>query len=191
MADGRLVDALDTHAPSTTAAVVTPGSGELPVIPAAAKAIAVDVRALPETAEAHDAVLRALTASLAPHASRRVGRGHDAESRRSFVVGEDVPTALAESRWIGIGNMGMAVRVGRLVADDGAPLPDIVRADYRALDARAALRDVSWPSARTPLRTPRLEPSSLLRARSKTSSTRDSTSHSRSSRTARPPRVGL
>lgn len=72
----------------------------------------------------------------------------------AFVVGEDVPTALAESRWIGIGNMGMAVRVGRLVADDGAPLPDIVRADYRALDARAALRDVSRPSARTPLRGP-------------------------------------
>lgn len=242
MSDARLVDALDTNAPSTAAAVieygrravgtcvslsepsalgtagvtleneiavVTPGAGDLPSIPTTAKAIAIDVRALPDTAEARDAVFRALTATLhgevvLARTEERTCNGQPDEVNRfdgrnveqyackthvreqrvagrarglplavltasrltplaawvavttratvgALVVGDDVPTALAESRWIGIGNMGMAVRTGRLVADDGMPLPDIVRADYRSLDARAALRNVSWPSARPPL----------------------------------------
>ena len=249
MADARLVDALDTNAPSTAAAVieygrravgtcvtlsepsalgtasvtleneiavVTPGSGALPSISTTAKAIAIDVRALPETAEARDAVFRALTATLRgevvlARTEERTCNGQPDEVNRfvardaeqyactthvreqrvagsarglplailtasrltplaawvavttratvgALVVGDDVPTALAESRWMGIGNMGIAVRAGRLVADDGTPLPDVVRADYRSLDARAALRNVSWPSARTPLHGPAVRP---------------------------------
>lgn len=191
-------------------AILTPGTGALPPIPAQARAVAIDVRALPETREAHDAVARALAATLRgqvvlarveerrcngqpDEVSRFVAR--DAEQYRclvhvreerangnarglplavltaprltplaawvavtarasagAWVVGENVPTALAESRWLGIGERGVAVRVGRLLAPDGAPLPDVVPADHRGVDARAALRLVDWRAARPALR---------------------------------------
>lgn len=242
-ADARLVDALDTAAPSTESAVIeygrrslgtcvtsaepstlgaatvtlendiailTPGSGVLPAIPLTAKAVAIDVRTLPETAPARAAVIDALTATIGGevvlarieerrcngqpdevnrfvardseqydcilhiHEERMVAHGRGlplailtgprltplaawvAVTARAevgaWLVGENVPTALAESRWVGIGNVGTAVRTGRLVAEAGTPLPDIVPADYRNPDARAALRNVMWRSARTPLR---------------------------------------
>ena len=191
-------------------AVITPGSGALPAIPAGATALAIDVRALPETTDAREAALRVLAAALhgevvLARIEERICNGQPDEVNRfvardaeqyactlhvreyrvsgrahglplailtaprltplaawvaiaarasvgAFVVGDDVPTALAESRWVGVGELGVAVRAGRLVADDGAPLPDIVRADYRAVDPHMALHDVEWRSARPPLR---------------------------------------
>jgi Peptidase family S41 len=66
----------------------------------------------------------------------------------AFVLGEDVPSTLAESRWIGIGNAGLAVRTGRLLTSEGAPLPDVITADHRSVDARASLRDINWSAPR-------------------------------------------
>jgi hypothetical protein len=190
-------------------AVITPGSGPLPTLPSTARAVAIDVRALPETVAARGAVLGALAATLHGEAvlariEERTCNGQPDEVNRfvardaeqyacimhvreqrvtgagrglplailtssrltplaawvavtaranvgAFVIGENVPTALAESRWVGISGTGLAARVGRLVGADGKPLPDVIPADYRDPDARASLRRGDWSTARPPL----------------------------------------
>lgn len=52
---------------------------------------------------------------------------------RAWLLGEDVPAAVAESDWIGIGEAGIAVRT-RTLRVDGANLPDLVTADVRTSD---------------------------------------------------------
>lgn len=185
-------------------AVVIPGLGAVPPLPSTARAVALDVRALPETHEARDAVLRALAAvvrgdvvlsrveericngqpdevdrfvardaeqyacTLHVREERVAGAGRGlplavltaprltpvaawaAVSARAgagaIVIGDDVPTAVAESRWVGVGDAGLAVRVGRLVDADGRPLPDVIRAD----SPTGALAARGWPVARPP-----------------------------------------
>ena len=73
----------------------------------------------------------------------------------ALIVGADVPTKLAESRWVGIGKSGLAVRVSRFPA-----LPDVLTADA------ADLASVDWagPRRRPPGRSDRAPIVDLQRA---------------------------
>lgn len=165
-------------------AVVRPGTGDYPKIPVEAKAIAVDVTALPETEASREAVHRVLRAVIhesvalpaveyrkcngqpdefaGDHAhGKRVEQyrcvrveekpmlhGHGPAlpiavvvaprltpvaawtaamlrgARDALIVGADIPMKIAESRWVGLGQNGIAIRVARFPS-----LPDVLTAD--------------------------------------------------------------
>jgi Peptidase family S41 len=69
-------------------------------------------------------------------------------SAKAFIIGEPLVTAAGESQWVGVGNIGLAIRTRRLLAADGSPLPDIVPADVRTREPRAALQRFDWRAAR-------------------------------------------
>jgi hypothetical protein len=189
-------------------AVVVPGSGELPAL-AAAKAVALDVRALPDSEEGRAALDRALVAVVhgdltLPDVEERTCNGqpdevysilasandqYECTSGRTkgrklegtaatalplvvltaptltplaawaavalrvradaFIVGESVPAAIAESRWAGIGQAGLAVRTQRLLGAGAKSLPDVLAADLRTSDPLAALAQLDWSAPRT------------------------------------------
>ncbi|MBX3186216.1 MAG: hypothetical protein KF819_04340 [Labilithrix sp.] len=192
-------------------AVVTPGAGAL-VLPSEAKAIALDVRSLPEAEEAGAALENALAAivegdlamfdsterkcngqpdevwSLSATPVEQYGctemrvpgaivRGFATETRPlavltaekltplaaqaaavlrvrkgAFVIGDSVPAEIAESRWFGVGDRGLAIRTRRLSAGASpvgpSPIPDVIEADVRTSDPIAALASIDWAAER-------------------------------------------
>jgi hypothetical protein len=180
-----------------TVAVVVPGTGPVPDVPSTAKAVAIDVRQLPDGQAARDALIatvKHVVSSQAPFPDRieRLCNGLPDEvyavlfgggniyacnlqkvagdaiagqgpavplavltapqltpngalaavalkaTANAFIIGENVPTAIAESTWVGVGSSGLAVRTGLLQVGMTA-LPDLVSADQRTADPLGAL----------------------------------------------------
>jgi C-terminal processing protease CtpA/Prc len=176
-------------------ALVKPGIGDV-VIPANARAIAVDVTDLPADEDAEGAIKNVLHATLhgdarVPEMEIRRCNGHPDEvyslhsgnsieqyacksdrwrrtvhgdgralpiavitgqrltplaawtaaflrsTEDAFIVGADVPTVIAESRWVGIGNSGLAVRIAHY-----PELPDVLTADA------TSLAEIDWAGPR-------------------------------------------
>ncbi|MFP2959448.1 S41 family peptidase [Myxococcus sp. 1LA] len=165
-----------------TVAIIRPGSGEL-VLPAGTRAVAIDLRGLPDAPGLEEALARAISVASnrpVPRVSARVRVNdgmtdeHNAQNvysnsthllttpdyaasgaadlpvalltgpslpaaaarfavdlraaRRAWLWGEPVLTAVAESRWVPVGTVGLSIRLSRL--EDGAgPLPDQLPAD--------------------------------------------------------------
>lgn len=179
-------------------AVVVPGTGAVPAIPADVKAVALDVRSLGDGDDARAAVLAAFaaivpsdlqlldaevrtcngqpdevwTVSVSPVDQYACTAGHvDGDTVKgkapaakplavltapkltplaawtaatlrarasAFVIGDSVPASIAESRWLGIGKQGLAVRTQRLFAGK-QPIPDVIEADVRSSDPLRSL----------------------------------------------------
>ncbi|OJY20552.1 MAG: hypothetical protein BGO98_04480 [Myxococcales bacterium 68-20] len=182
-------------------AVVVPGTGDLPPI-TNAKSVAVDLRELPDSPEAHDALERAMVAVVAGdlrllNAEMRSCNGQPDEvysllstiditqyacktttekgvvltgkgtslplavlsaprmtplaawgaitlraRAGAAIIGESISTEIAESRWVGVGDAGLAVRTKRLLLGGKRPVPDVVAADIRTVDPLAHLAKI-------------------------------------------------
>jgi C-terminal processing protease CtpA/Prc len=67
-------------------------------------------------------------------------------ARRAWLFGREVRAEIAESRWIGVGNAGIATRTQDLV-HGAARWPDAIPADREAVDAFADLASLGEPAA--------------------------------------------
>lgn len=82
---------------------------------------------------------------LAPDAAELAGTLRLAG--RAWLVGEDVLAAVAESRWFGVGNRGVAVHIADLRFNN-SPWPDVILADRRMADPACFAADL--PTAGPP-----------------------------------------
>jgi len=81
---------------------------------------------------------------MAPEAAELAGTLRFA--RRAWIVGEDVPAAVAEARWRGIGEAGLVYRRVELF-QEGSRWPDVIRADRRMGDLAQILPELARESA--------------------------------------------
>ncbi|GHG65569.1 S41 family peptidase [Comamonas sp. JC664] len=165
-----------------TVALIRPGVGE-PILPEGTRAVAIDLRGLPDVPELEAALTRAIALSSntpAPRVSARVrvhtgptnelyalsfysnttqrlnepaypASGTEAlpvalltdgrlppaaarfvadlrATRRAWLWGDALATAVAESRWVPVARKGLSIRISQL-EDDAGPLPDRIPAD--------------------------------------------------------------
>lgn len=77
---------------------------------------------------------------IAPEAAELAGTLRVA--RRAWIVGEDIPSAVAEARWRSIGEGGLAYRVKEIL-QEGSRWPDVIRADRRMGDLSQILPELA------------------------------------------------
>lgn len=68
----------------------------------------------------------------------------------AWIVGADVPVAVAESRWSPVGDRGLAARMSALRSAAGDTLPDVIPADVSTRDPEVVLADWATWAAPTP-----------------------------------------